>query len=154
MKIFIINGPNLNMLGKREPGIYGSDTLESINEELSVLCKELGVEPEFYQSNCEGELIDIIHSAREKADGIVLNAGAYTHYSIAIRDAISASETPCVEVHLSNVHKREEFRHQSVISAVCEGVICGFGKDSYRLAVMALAKSKGKGTTKCILQKE
>ncbi len=140
MKIFIINGPNLNMLGKREPGIYGSDTLESINEELSVLCKELGVEPEFYQSNCEGELIDIIHSAREKADGIVLNAGAYTHYSIAIRDAISASETPCVEVHLSNVHKREEFRHKSVISAVCEGVICGFGKDSYRLAVMALAK--------------
>lgn len=140
MKIFIINGPNLNMLGKREPGIYGSDTLESINEELSFLCKELGVEPEFYQSNCEGELIDIIHSAREKADGIVLNAGAYTHYSIAIRDAISASETPCVEVHLSNVHKREEFRHKSVISAVCEGVICGFGKDSYRLAVMALAK--------------
>ena len=91
-------------------------------------------------SHGEGELIDIIHSAREKADGIVLNAGAYTHYSIAIRDAISAAETPCVEVHLSNVHKREEFRHKSVISAVCEGVICGFGKDSYRLAIMALAK--------------
>ncbi len=140
MKIFVINGPNLNMLGKREPGIYGADTLESINAELSELCKEIGVEPEFYQSNCEGELIDIIHSAREKADGIVLNAGAYTHYSIAIRDAISAAETPCVEVHLSNVHKREEFRHKSVISAVCEGVICGFGKDSYRLAIMALAK--------------
>ena len=140
MKIFIINGPNLNMLGKREPGIYGSDTLDSINAELSELCKELGIYPEFYQSNCEGELIDIIHSAREKADGIVLNAGAYTHYSIAIRDAISASETPCIEVHLSNVHKREEFRHKSVISAVCEGVICGFGKDSYRLAIMALAK--------------
>lgn len=139
MKIFVINGPNLNMLGKREPEIYGADTLESINAELSELCRSLDIEPEFYQSNCEGELIDIIHSARENADGIVLNAGAYTHYSIAIRDAISASETPCIEVHLSNVHKREEFRHKSVISAVCEGVICGFGKDSYRLAIMALA---------------
>ncbi len=140
MKIFIVNGPNLNMLGKREPEIYGRDTLESINAELTELCNELGVEAEFYQSNCEGEIINILHSARENADGIVLNAGAYTHYSIAIRDAISASETPCIEVHLSNVHKREEFRHKSVISAVCEGVICGFGKDSYRLAVMALAK--------------
>lgn len=140
MKIFIINGPNLNMLGKREPEIYGADTLESINAELSEFCKDLDVEPEFYQSNCEGELIDIIHRAREQADGIVLNAGAYTHYSIAIRDAISASEKPCIEVHLSNVHKREEFRHKSVISAVCEGVICGFGKNSYRLAIMALAE--------------
>lgn len=140
MKIFIVNGPNLNMLGKREPEIYGYDTLESINAELSALCNELGIEVEFYQSNCEGEIIDILHSARENADGIVLNAGAYTHYSIAIRDAISASETPCIEVHLSNVHQREEFRHKSVISAVCKGVICGFGKDSYRLAVMALAK--------------
>ncbi len=140
MKIFIVNGPNLNMLGKREPEIYGHDTLESINAELAEFCKELGVEAEFYQSNCEGEIIDILHNARENADGIVLNAGAYTHYSIAIRDAISASETPCVEVHLSNVHQREEFRHKSVISAVCKGVICGFGKDSYRLAVMTLAK--------------
>jgi len=139
MKIFIINGPNLNMLGKREPEIYGADTLDSINAELKELCDSIGVEPEFYQSNCEGELIDIIHSAREKADGIVLNAGAYTHYSIAIRDAISACEKPCVEVHLSNVHKREEFRHHSVISAVCTGVICGFGKDSYSLAILALA---------------
>ena len=138
MKIFVINGPNLNMLGKREPEIYGADTLESINSERSALCQERDVEAEFYQSNCEGELIDIIHSAREKADGIVLNAGAYTHYSIAIRDAISASETPCIEVHLSNVHKREEFRHKSVISAVCEGVICGFGKDVYGLAITAL----------------
>ena len=138
MKLFVINGPNLDMLGKREPTIYGADTLESINAELSDICRELGIEVEFYQSNSEGALIDIIHSARENADGIVLNAGAYTHYSIAIRDAISASETPCVEVHLSNVHKREEFRHKSVISAVCEGVICGFGKDSYRLAVLAL----------------
>ena len=140
MKIFIINGPNLNMLGKREPEIYGCDTLESINAQLTEFCKELGVEPEFYQSNCEGEIIDFIHSARENADGIVLNAGAYTHYSVAIRDAISAAETPCVEVHLSNVHKHEEFRHKSMISAVCKGVICGFGIDSYRFAIMALAK--------------
>ena len=138
MKLFVVNGPNLDMLGKREPTIYGADTLDSINAELAEICRELGIEVEFYQSNSEGALIDIIHSARENADGIVLNAGAYTHYSIAIRDAISASETPCVEVHLSNVHKREEFRHKSVISAVCEGVICGFGKDSYRLAVLAL----------------
>lgn len=140
MKIFIVNGPNLNMLGKREPEIYGRDSLESINAELAEFCKELGVEPEFYQSNCEGEIIDIIHSARDNADGIVLNAGAYTHYSIAIRDAISAAETPCIEVHLSNVHNREEFRQKSMISAVCKGVICGFGIDSYRFAIMALAK--------------
>lgn len=138
MKIFVINGPNLNMLGKREPTIYGADTLESINGELKAICDELKIDVEFFQSNSEGALIDVIHSARENADGIVLNAGAYTHYSIAIRDAISACEKPCVEVHLSNVHKREEFRHKSVISAVCEGVICGFGKDSYRLAVLAL----------------
>ena len=140
MKIFIVNGPNLNMLGKREPEIYGHDTLESINAQLSEFCKELGVEPEFYQSNCEGKIIDIIHSARDNADGIVLNAGAYTHYSIAIRDAISAAETPCIEVHMSNVHNREEFRRTSMISAVCKGVICGFGIDSYRFAIMALAK--------------
>lgn len=139
MKIFVINGPNLDMLGKREPEIYGADTLESINAELSEYCEKIGVEPTFFQSNSEGALIDFIHSARGNADGIVLNAGAYTHYSIAIRDAISASEVPCVEVHLSNVHKREEFRHKSVISAVCVGVICGFGKDVYRLAVSALA---------------
>lgn len=139
MKLFIINGPNLDMLGKREPEIYGSDTLESINAELTEYCKKIGVEPVFYQSNSEGALIDFIHSARGNADGIVINAGAYTHYSIAIRDAIAAVELPCVEVHLSNVHKREEFRHKSVISAVCTGVICGFGKRVYKLAVDALA---------------
>ncbi len=138
MKLFIINGPNLDMLGKREPEIYGADTLESINEELARYCAQSGVQAEFYQSNSEGALVDLIHSARGNADGIVLNAGAYTHYSIAIRDAISAAEVPCVEVHLSNVHKREEFRHHSVLSAVCAGVICGFGKDVYRLAVSAL----------------
>lgn len=138
MKIFVINGPNLDMLGKREPEIYGSDTLDSINAELKEYCGTVGVEPEFYQSNSEGALIDIIHSARDNADGIVINAGAYTHYSIAIRDAIAATDLPCVEVHLSNVHKREEFRHKSVISAVCTGVICGFGKKVYRLAIDAL----------------
>lgn len=139
MKLFIINGPNLDMLGKREPEIYGSDTLESINAELSEYCRKIGVEPTFYQSNSEGALIDFIHSARGNADGIVINAGAYTHYSIAIRDAIAAVELPCVEVHLSNVHKREEFRHKSMISAVCTGVICGFGKKVYKLAIDALA---------------
>ncbi len=138
MKIFVVNGPNLDMLGKREPTIYGADTLESINDELMDIAEDMGIELEFFQSNSEGALVDIIHIAREKADGIVLNAGAYTHYSIAIRDAISAAETPCVEVHLSNVHKREEFRHKSMISAVCEGVICGFGKDVYRLGILAL----------------
>lgn len=139
MKIFVINGPNLDMLGKREPEIYGADTLESINAETAEHCRKLGIETEFYQSNSEGAIIDFIHNARENADGIVLNAGAYTHYSIAIRDAISAAEVPCVEVHLSNVHKREEFRHKSVISAVCVGVICGFGKNVYKLAATALA---------------
>ncbi|MBP5604640.1 MAG: type II 3-dehydroquinate dehydratase [Ruminiclostridium sp.] len=138
MKIFVINGPNLDMLGTREPEIYGSDTLESINRELAEYCGTVGVEPEFYQSNSEGELIDIIHSARGSADGIVINAGAYTHYSIAIRDAIAAVELPCVEVHLSNIHRREEFRHTSLLSAVCTGVICGFGRNVYRLAVEAL----------------
>ncbi|MBO6229202.1 MAG: type II 3-dehydroquinate dehydratase [Ruminiclostridium sp.] len=138
MKIFVINGPNLDMLGLREPEIYGSDTLESINRELAEYCASVGVQPEFFQSNSEGGIVDIIHSARGKADGIVLNAGAYTHYSIAIRDAISAVELPCVEVHMSNVHKREEFRHKSVLSAVCTGVICGFGKKVYRLAIDAL----------------
>ncbi len=139
MKIFIINGPNLDMLGLREPEIYGADTMESINREIAEYCKGVGVEPEFYQSNSEGGLIDIIHSARGNADGIVINAGAYTHYSIAIRDAIAAVELPCVEVHLSNVHKREEFRHKSMLSAVCTGVICGFGKKVYRLAIDALS---------------
>ncbi len=138
MKIFVINGPNLDMLGTREPEIYGSDTLESINSDLAEYCGTVGVEPEFYQSNSEGTLIDIIHSARGNADGIVINAGAYTHYSIAIRDAIASVGLPCVEVHLSNVHKREEFRHTSVLSAVCTGVICGFGRNVYRLAVEAL----------------
>jgi len=137
MKILLINGVNLDMLGVREPDIYGAKTLEKINSDLLQEAKKLNVDIEFVQSNIEGEIVEFIHSGR-LYDGIILNAGAYTHYSIAIRDAISSIETPCVEVHLSNVHKREEFRHTSVISAVCVGVIAGFGEKSYKLALQAL----------------
>lgn len=140
MKILVINGPNLNLLGTREPTIYGKDTLASISDEIRQHAQKLGVEVEFFQSNCEGEIIDALHSARENADGVILNAGAYTHYSIAIRDAISAIERPVVEVHLSNVHAREEFRKNSVIAPVCKGTISGFGKESYILALYALVK--------------
>lgn len=137
MKVLVINGVNLDMLGIREPGIYGGKTLEQINNELYMEAKSLGVDVEFVQSNIEGEIVELIHSGR-LFDGIILNAGAYTHYSIAIRDAISSITTPCIEVHLSNVHKREEFRHTSMISAVCVGVIAGFGDLSYKLALRAL----------------
>ena len=128
----------MNLLGVREPGVYGRADLEQINGEMTRRARELGLECEFFQSNCEGELIDAIQGARERMDGIVLNAGAYTHYSIALRDAIAAVCLPCVEVHLSNVHAREEFRHRSVIAPVCSGVIAGFGKTSYLLALQAL----------------
>ncbi len=141
MKILVINGVNLDMLGIREPQIYGGNSLDEINKNLSKEAEKLGVSIEFVQSNIEGEIVEFIHSGR-LYDGIILNAGAYTHYSIAIRDAISSIETPCVEVHLSNVHKREEFRHNSVISAVCMGVIAGFGEKSYSLALHALADKK------------
>ena len=136
MRIIIINGPNLNMLGIREPDIYGNTSLENVNKYSVEKCSE--AELSFFQSNIEGEIVDAIHSAYEKYDGIVLNAGAYTHYSIAIRDAISAVSIPCVEVHLSNVYNREEFRRVSVIAPVCSGSISGFGADSYVLAVKAL----------------
>ena len=141
MKILVINGVTLDMLGIREPQIYGGNSLDEINKNLSKEAEKLGVSIEFVQSNIEGEIVEFIHSGR-LYDGIILNAGAYTHYSIAIRDAISSIETPCVEVHLSNVHKREEFRHNSVISAVCIGVIAGFGEKSYSLALHALADKK------------
>ncbi len=137
-KILIMNGPNLDMVGIREPGVYGSETLESINAEIKAYSKTLGLECDFFQSNCEGALIDKIHSVLNDYDGCVVNAGAYTHYSYAIRDAISSVNKPFIEVHMSNVHSREEFRHTSVISAVCKGVIAGFGKQSYMLAVKAL----------------
>ncbi len=137
-KILIINGPNLNMVGIREPGVYGSDTLDSINTEIKAYAKTLSLECDFFQSNCEGELVNKIHTVLTDYDGCVLNAGAYTHYSYAIRDAIAAVNKPFVEVHMSNVHTREEFRHKSVISAVCKGVIAGFGKNSYMLGVSAV----------------
>lgn len=140
MRIQIINGPNLNLLGKREPQIYGDSGFE---EYLQVLRNTYpDIQLDFYQSNIEGELINKIHEVGFEYDGIILNAGAYTHYSLALMDAIKAVTTPVVEVHISNVHQREEFRHHSVISCVCKGVICGFGLGSYRLALDALLHAK------------
>lgn len=139
MKILIINGPNMNMVGIREPEKYGTETLDVINGKIKAFCDGEGIDVEFYQSNHEGDIVDKLHSARGNFDGIVLNAAAYTHYSYAIRDAIPITEIPVVEVHMTNVHSREEFRHNSVISAVCKGVICGFGADSYILAVKGLS---------------
>lgn len=136
-RILIINGPNLDMLGMREPNVYGCDTLESINEEIAAKAKELGVSVSFFQSNSEGELITKIHSVAVDFDAAVINAGAYTHYSYAIHDAIKAVKKPFVELHMSNIHAREEFRSHSVIAPACVGQICGFGKMSYILALQA-----------------
>lgn len=136
MKILVLNGPNLNLLGTREPTVYGHSTFADYYKKLTTMYPN--VEFGYYQSNIEGELIDKIHEVGFSFDGIVLNAGAYTHTSIALLDAIKAVTTPVIEVHISNVHKREEFRHKSMISAGCRGVICGFGLDSYRLAVEAI----------------
>ncbi len=136
MKILVLNGPNLNLLGTREPTVYGNSTFADYYKKLTAMYPN--VEFDYYQSNIEGELIDKIHEVGFSFDGIVLNAGAYTHTSIALLDAIKAVTTPVIEVHISNVHKREEFRHKSMISAGCRGVICGFGLDSYRLAVEAI----------------
>lgn len=136
MKIQIVNGPNLNLLGVREPGIYGSDSFESYLAKLREQYPD--VEIEYYQSNVEGELINKIQEVGFSFNGIVLNAGAYTHTSIALHDCIRAIKCPVVEVHISNVHQREEFRHHSFISAACKGVVCGFGLNSYRLAIEGL----------------
>lgn len=131
IKIKLINGPNLNMLGVRNPAVYGTTTLKEIEDELISYAKEKGASLDAFQSNCEGEIIDTLHSCYKKYDGIILNAGAYTHYSYAIRDAIEAIEIPTIEVHLSDIHKREEFRHVSVIEDVCKKQICGRGKQGY-----------------------
>lgn len=140
MKILIINGPNLNLLGQREPGIYGSESFDAYLPQLRE--KFPDVQIDYYQSNIEGELIDKMQQNGffGDCDGIVLNAGAYTHTSVALQDCIRSLRCPVIEVHISNVHKREEFRHRSLISCACLGVICGFGLDSYRLAVAALVK--------------
>lgn len=137
--IYVLNGPTLNMLGTREPEIYGSQTLADIEAKTAEAAKAFGHAIDFRQSNSEGELVDWILEAREKASGIVLNGAAYTHTSVALRDAISASELPVVEVHISNIFKREEFRHHSFVSPVSLGVICGLGPIGYVLAVEALA---------------
>ncbi|OJU11426.1 MAG: type II 3-dehydroquinate dehydratase [Clostridiales bacterium 43-6] len=137
-KILIINGPNLNLLGVREPVVYGKETLGDINEAIALLCDQTGIACDFFQSNTEGEIIDKIHTVLTDYDGCIINAGALTHYSYAVRDAIASVNKPFVEVHLSNLYTREEFRHKSVLTAVCKGLICGFGKDSYLLAVRAI----------------
>ena len=133
MKLMIINGPNLNLLGTREKSIYGNGTFEEYYEELKAVYNDIQID--YYQSNIEGEIIDKIHEVGFTFDGIVINAGGYTHTSVAIGDAISSVTTPVTEVHISNVYAREEFRHHSMLSAKCKGVIAGFGMDSYRLAI-------------------
>jgi 3-dehydroquinate dehydratase-2 len=138
-RVFVLNGPNLNMLGRREPGVYGNDTLASIEASVHKLAPELGLEVEFRQTNHEGQLVDWIQEAFERAKGIVLNPGAYTHTSIAIHDAIRAAGVPVIELHLSNVFAREPFRHHSYVSPVAAGVMCGFGAKGYLLALRALA---------------
>ena len=141
MKFLVLHGPNLNLLGTREPGIYGSQTLADINASLEGLSVELGCDLSFFQSNSEGELIDAIQTSARECHGILINPAAYTHTSIAIRDALSAVGLPCVEVHLSNIHRRETFRHTSMIAPVAIGQICGFGSDSYLLGLRALFNS-------------
>ena len=141
MRIQIINGPNINLLGKREPSIYGSVTFEGYLTGLRETYKD--IEINYFQSNIEGEMIDCIQQTGFEADGIILNAGAYTHTSIALQDAIRSVTAPVIEVHISNVHSREAFRHVSMIACACKGVICGFGLDSYRLALEALKGCAG-----------
>ncbi len=137
-KILLVHGPNLNLLGEREPDVYGSVTLAEINAQMTALAKGQGAEIRILQSNSEGAIIDAIQDARTWADGLMINPGAFTHYSLAIRDAIAAVLIPAVEVHVSNVFAREEFRHRSVIAPVCIGSICGFGAHSYELGWIAL----------------
>ena len=138
MKILVINGVNMNMLGSRETEKYGTMTLKDLEKDLYAFSFELGIDIETFQSNFEGEIVEKIHSAKDNFDGIVINAGAYTHTSVAIRDAISAIDIPTVEVHMTNIYKREEFRHHSYLAPVCIGQISGFGADSYKLGLKAI----------------
>lgn len=138
MKILVINGVNMNMLGFRETEKYGTMTLKDLEKDLYAFSFELGIDLETYQSNIEGEIVEKIHSAKDGIDGIIINAGAYTHTSIAIRDAISAVNIPTVEVHMTNIYKREEFRHNSYLAPVCIGQISGFGANSYKLGLKAV----------------
>ncbi|HIS36470.1 TPA: type II 3-dehydroquinate dehydratase [Candidatus Scatousia excrementigallinarum] len=138
MKIFVINGVNMNMLGIREPEKYGSMTLKDLEKLLYAFSFELGADIEMYQSNHEGEIVEKIHSAYNNADGIIINPGAYTHTSVAIRDALAAVNIPTVEIHMTNIHGREDFRHKSIIAPVCMAQISGFGFDSYKLGLKGL----------------
>ena len=141
--VFVLNGPNLNLLGKRQPDIYGHETLADVERGCRALAAELGLDLRFHQSNREHEIIDWIHEAREIAGGIVINPAAFTHTSVAILDALNAFEPPVIEVHISNVHKREEFRHHSFVSGRADGVIAGFGTQGYELALRRMASLLG-----------
>lgn len=145
MRVLVLHGPNLNLLGLREPGVYGSETLAGIEERLRAVGRELGVELEFFQSNAEGALVDAIQAARSRFDGIVINPAAYTHTSVALRDALLAVGLPFVEVHLSNVHAREEFRRRSLLADVAAGGVWGFGPESYVLGLRGLASRLSPG---------
>lgn len=143
MKFLVMNGVNLNLTGKREKGVYGTETLDEINAKIAAYCEKNADSVEFYQSNIEGELVNKLHEAylNKTCDAILFNAGAFTHYSYALRDAIAAIDIPVAEVHISNVHARETFRHNSVLSEVCKGVVCGFGLGSYLAAIEGLKVS-------------
>ena len=138
MKVVLIQGPNLNLTGIREKGIYGAKSFDEINKMTMDALQEYGIEGEVFHSNSEGAIIDKLHACIGTVDGVILNAGAYTHYSYAIRDAIKATGLPVIEVHMSNIHKREEFRHTSVTVSVCVGQICGFGDHGYKMGILAL----------------